>query len=316
MSAVQLSEICLGFDKGEVLRGLNLAVESGEYVVVLGASGCGKTSLLRMVAGLIRPTSGTIFFDGVDMSAVPARRRGVALVPQHAGLYPHLSVGRSIGLGIQEKLCQADREHRIREAARIVEIESELDRLPEQLSGGQLRRAAVAKAIASRSRVRLLDEPLSAIDANLRFQIERDLLRLHQETPGVTIHVTHDGAEARRLADRLAVIEDGKIAQCDSPEKVLAQPASPAVAAALGDSSLAKIKLRKSEQAWVTDEGQAIQGPDAASGATAVLAYYQSDVIPLAEQDVAQQDVTCGGDWCDPRRNVLVKAEKLFWFLD
>lgn len=241
MSSVQLSEISLKYDRDAVLSGLNLTIDAGEYVVVLGASGCGKTSLLRMIAGLVRPTSGIIVFSGKNVSNVAPRHRNVAMVPQHGGLYPHLSIGKSIAIGIREPLSKHDRERRVIDAAKLVEMDSFLDRFPQQLSGGQQRRAAVAKAIASRASVRLLDEPLSAIDANLRLQIEKDLQRLHHQLPGVTIHVTHDGAEAIRLADRIAVIEHGKIAQFDTPRQLQEHPATAGVAAALGQSAAANV---------------------------------------------------------------------------
>jgi ABC-type sugar transport system ATPase subunit len=311
MSDVQLCEISLAYEQGIVLEGIDLTLRQGEYAVVLGASACGKTSLLRMIAGLIRPTAGRIFLAGKDVRNVPPRKRDVALVPQQAGLYPHLAIGESIRLGIRERLSKRECDRRIAESARIVGIETLLDRLPQTLSGGQIRRAAVAKAIASRASVRLLDEPLAAVDANLRFQIERDLRRLHLQTPGVTIHVTHDGAEAMRMADRLAVIEQGRIAQIDTPERIRTDPVSPGVAAALGQSPLVTVALRRRQNRWVGERGEQVGGPEAADGATATAAYYEADQTPLDAAFTSQP-----GDWVDVAGNMIVPRDKLFWFVD
>ncbi len=311
MQVVQLNNISLHYDSDTILDEISVSVHEGEYVVILGASGCGKTSLLRMIAGLIDPTSGTIFLAGRDATRVPPRHRDVALVPQQAGLYPHWSIGKSIGMGVRGRISRGERQQRIREAAQMVELDSLLDRLPEQLSGGQLRRAAVAKAIASRASVRLLDEPLSAIDANLRFQIEKDLSRLHHQSPGVTIHVTHDGAEAMRLASRVAVIENGKIAQFDTPEQLRTRPATPGVASALGRSALITVPVTQIGGAWVSDDGRRVSGPDAPTGSTAVLGYYEEDLKPLE----AGQAPESSDRWIDAQRNATVDHDCIMWFL-
>lgn len=308
MSAVQLSEISFGFGRHDVLCGIDLALESGEYVVILGASGCGKTSLLKLIAGLLKPATGTIRIAGQDVTRVAPRHRDVALVPQHAGLYPHLPIGKSIGLGIREKISNMERGSRVEQAARIVEMDRLLDQLPEQLSGGQLRRAAVAKAIATRASVRLLDEPLSAIDANLRYRIEEDLSRLHQQTPGATIHVTHDGAEAERLADRIAVIDEGRIVQCDTPEAIRKQPVSPAVAAAIGGSPFRTVRLRRKDDDWVSESGRSVRPTKRIEGDAATVGFYEADQISLGESEPGRTD------WVDEDLRVLVREQNLYWF--
>lgn len=311
MQVVQLNNVSLRYDSNKVLDEISVSVQEGEYVVILGASGCGKTSLLRMIAGLISPTSGTIFLTGREVTRVAPRHRDVALVPQQAGLYPHWPIGRSIGMGVRGRLSRPEREQRIREAAKMVELESMLDRLPEQLSGGQLRRAAVAKAIASRASVRLLDEPLSAIDANLRFQIEKDLSRLHQQSPGVTIHVTHDGGEAMRLASRVAVIENGKIAQFDTPEQLRNRPATPGVASALGRSALITVPVTRLDGAWASGDGRKVAGPDAPTGSSAVLGYYEEDLKPLEADETPESS----DRWIDHQRNATVDHDRILWFV-
>ncbi|MCO8121957.1 ABC transporter ATP-binding protein [Stieleria sp. TO1_6] len=309
MSTIQLREISLRYDRVDVLRCINFVIAEGEYAVILGASGCGKTSLLRMIAGLIRPTAGQIFFDSRDVTSLPPRRRDVALVPQFDGLYPHFSLRRSIAFGLSTQLSALQRERRVIDAAERVGIQDLLERRPEQLSGGQLRRAAVAKAIARQAAIRLLDEPLSAVDATLRFSIEQDLRRLHQASPGVTLHVTHDGAEAMRMADRIAVIEQGQIAQFDTPERLRDAPATPAVAAALGQSPFHTVALRRSEAGWSDDQGQTLAGPEAALGSAATIGFYQSDVLPSI--DAAQRSAD---DWLDTQLGIHVRSQDLRWF--
>lgn len=320
MSTVHLSEISLKYDGDMVLEGINLSIDEGQYVVVLGASGCGKTSLLRMIAGLVRPTLGKIVLFGKVVNDVEPRHRNLAMLPQQAGLYPHLTIGKTIAMGIRESLSKVDRDKRVLDAAKLVEMDGFLDRYPEQLSGGQQRRAAVAKAIASQSPVRLLDEPLSAIDANLRFQIEKDLRRLHQQLPGVTIHVTHDGAEAIRLADRIAVIEHGKISQYDTPDRLQRHPATPGVAAALGHSPLITVPMRHDETTWRAPSGQSIAGPDGTKDATATLAYYEADAITPGDRPPDDKHQVETGDWVDASPDglatVMVRRKDLFWFVD
>lgn len=308
MPSVQLSKISHRFGATEVFDALDLEVKDGEYLVLLGASGSGKTTLLRMVAGFTRPETGGVLIAGVDVTKTAPRNRDIAYVPQSDGMYPHLSIQRSIELGLNGRASKSERQSRIEQAARMVGIGELLQRRPDQLSGGQRRRAALAKAIARRASVRLLDEPLSALDAHLRFQIEDDLRSLHQSSPGVTIHVTHDGREAMRLADRIAVIGHGKIAQVDSPERVFEQPCSPAVAAALGTSPFRTLTLRRSAGVWKSQSGAMINGPDAKENTGCEVGYYEDDV--RSTTDAGDRDSLSLSD----QRSV--PKERLRWFLN
>ena len=211
-----------------------LRFESVFYVVLLGISGCGKTTLLRLVAGLTGPTCGKISIGGQSVVGVPARHRDVSMVFQDDTLYPHLTVRQSIAFGLRNRDTGPALAERIEQAAELAGAKGLLDRYPEGLSGGELRRGAIAKSIARRAAVRLMDEPLSALDAPVRHALQDDLLRWHSTFEGTTIHVTHDGQEAMRMADKIAVLDDGRIIQFTTPVEIYQQPATRSVARAVG----------------------------------------------------------------------------------
>ncbi|MGB7346599.1 MAG: ABC transporter ATP-binding protein [Pirellulaceae bacterium] len=243
MAAVQICEIQQRFGGKSTLRDVSLDIPSGSYVVLLGPSGCGKTTLLKIVAGLLTPDHGTIKLDDQFVDALPPRKRDISFVFQNDSLYPHLTIRQSIVYGLA-KLTTSECDSRIADAGNLTGVTPLLDRRPENLSGGELRRAAIAKAIARRAAVRLLDEPLSALDAHVRHEIQDALVAWHHQHPGTTIHVTHDGHEAMRVATHIAVLanqvdENGfsqgaKIVQFASPHDVYQSPANKTVALSLG----------------------------------------------------------------------------------
>ena len=259
MSAVQLCEIGKSFKSRSradhstqsVLSDLNLQIESGHYVVLLGPSGCGKTTTLRMIAGLGKPDRGRILLHGEDVTNVPPRRRDVAMVFQGDALYPHLTIRQSMRYALKGV---SDAAARIKNSAAQVGIDHLLDRRPSQLSGGELRRAAVAKGISRGASIRLLDEPLSAIDASAVHSLQDQLLRWHHEYPGTTLHVTHDGNEAMRLADRIAVMHEGRIAQYATPDEIYCRPATKSVAMAIGWPPMSFFMARNSAGGIVCDQ--------------------------------------------------------------
>ena len=237
MANVQLSEIQKSYQGKLVVADLSMQVSAGEYVVLLGPSGCGKTTVLKIIAGLESADRGTVQLGDKNVNRHPPRKRDIAMVFQHDALYPHMTVRQSLAFGLR-KLSKADLQQRIDEAVAITRAESLLDRMPENLSGGESRRAAIAKAIVRRAGVRLLDEPLSGLDANVRSGIQDALIHWHRETPGTTIHVTHDGQEAMRVADRIAVMDEGKIVQFAKPQEIYEQPATKTVACAIDAPSM------------------------------------------------------------------------------
>ena len=238
MSSVHLCGLSKKFGDQAVLGNLDLTVESGTYLVLLGPSGCGKTTTLRVMSGLEVPDAGQVMMDGRDVTKVPPRKRDVSMVFQNDGLYPHLNVEQTIRLALRGRCHPSDKEARFCDAVSLTGVGEILTRSPGQLSGGELRRAAIATAIAKRTSIRLLDEPLSALDIPVREQLQADILRWHAEVSGTTIHVTHDGSEAMRMADQIAVMDRGRIIQTGTPEAVYDQPHSMAVAKAIGTPTM------------------------------------------------------------------------------
>ncbi|MEM8668705.1 MAG: ABC transporter ATP-binding protein [Planctomycetota bacterium] len=238
MTSVQLQKIDQSSGRLKVLRELDLNVESGQYLVLLGASGGGKTTILRIIAGLQAPDSGSVQLGDEDVTRIAPRSRNVAMVFQHDALYPHLTVDGSIRLALKKIFSRTEVDRRVSETARLTGIESFLDRYPHHLSGGQLRRAAIAKALARESGLRLLDEPLSSLDGEARESLQDDILQWHRALGGTTIHVTHDGQEAMRMADKIAVLQDGRIVQVGDPVEIYRQPQTLAVARAIGSPTI------------------------------------------------------------------------------
>ncbi len=249
MSTVELRKIVHTFGRTKVLRGLNLRLDSGAYVVLLGKSGCGKTTMLRVIAGLLKQTSGTVHLGGQCVDQVKPRDRNVSMVFQNDGLYPHLTIRQSIAFAVRKNVDAADVSQRTGEAAELMGAVDLLDCYPGRLSGGELRRAAITKAIARRASIRLMDEPLSALDGSVRHSLQDDLLAWHGQVNGTTLHVTHDGQEAMRMADKIGVIEDGDIVQMATPSEIYDRPQSRSVALAIGVPPINLLPTRRCGEA-------------------------------------------------------------------
>ena len=235
MSALDLIDVRKRYGELETLKGIDITLESGEFLVLLGPSGCGKSTLLNIIAGLIEPSSGDIRIGGRSVLGVHPKDRNIAMVFQSYALYPNLSVARNIGFGLEmRKVPAAERAVAVQRAAEILQIEPLLSRKPSELSGGQRQRVAIGRALVRDPEVFLFDEPLSNLDAKLRMETRTELKRLHQTLGTTIVYVTHDQIEAMTLATRIAVMRGGVIEQIGTPEDVYERPANLYVAGFMG----------------------------------------------------------------------------------
>jgi ABC-type sugar transport system ATPase subunit len=235
MTYLRLRALHKGYTAHTALHGFDLDVEQGSFVVLLGPSGCGKSTLLQILAGLLPADAGRIELGGTDITDVPPWARDIGLVFQNYALFPHLSIRQNVRFGLDMRgITGREAEARVDEALAMVGLDPGLARRPAELSGGQQQRVAIARAIAIRPRLLLLDEPLSNLDAVLRNKVRLELRELHDRTGITTIMVTHDQSEALATADRIAIMEAGRLLQYDRPEDIYRNPATAFVAGFIG----------------------------------------------------------------------------------
>lgn len=240
---IRLDKVVKTFETFRAVHGVSLDIKSGELVALLGPSGSGKTTILRMVAGLDFADGGQIYFGDEDATNIPVRDRGVGFVFQHYALFPHMTVTENIAFGMKVSKVNrssADIDRRVEELLSLVQLSGLGDRFPGQISGGQRQRVALARALAVDPRVLLLDEPFGALDANVRRDLRRWLRSIHDELGITTLFVTHDQEEALDLADRVVILDKGKIVQQGTPEEVCRNPANAFVMRFLGDTNALK----------------------------------------------------------------------------
>ncbi|MFN3726417.1 MAG: ABC transporter ATP-binding protein [Allosphingosinicella sp.] len=239
MASLDLRNIRKAFGETLVLDDVSLTMDAREFIAFLGPSGSGKSTLLRIIAGLETPDSGEVWLEGERIDGLPPGRRGVAMVFQHYALYPHMTVRENMAFGLKNaKVSKEEIDRRIAEAARVLEIEDQLDKKPGQMSGGQRQRVAIGRAIVKQPRIFLLDEPLSNLDAALRMRTRVELAQLRQRVDAAVIMVTHDQAEAMTLADRIVVMNDRKIQQVGPPMEIYSRPANTFVARFVGSPAM------------------------------------------------------------------------------
>jgi multiple sugar transport system ATP-binding protein len=235
MATVQLNQIRKSFEASEIIKGVDLTIHDQELTVFVGPSGCGKSTLLRLIAGLEEITSGDLLIDGQRVNDVPPAKRGLALVFQSYALYPHMNVAENMSFSLKlAGIPKAEREKKVAEAARILNLETYLERKPKELSGGQRQRVAIGRAIVRNPKVFLFDEPLSNLDAALRVRMRLELTRLHRQLRATMIYVTHDQVEAMTMADRIVVMHSGIIEQVGSPMELYRRPRNLFVAGFIG----------------------------------------------------------------------------------
>ncbi len=239
MATVEVRDVYKSFGRVEVIHGVSVTIEDGEFVVLLGPSGCGKTTLLRMIAGLEQITRGKIAIGGRVVNDVPSKERDVAMVFQNYALYPHMTVFDNMAFSL--KLRHADKstiDERVMRIAEILELTEYIKRYPRQLSGGQRQRVAMGRAIVRDPQVFLFDEPLSNLDAKLRIQMRTEIKELHQRLETTTIFVTHDQIEAMTMADKIVVMQDGRIEQTGTPLELYGNPRNVFVASFIGSPAM------------------------------------------------------------------------------
>ncbi len=237
--ALELKNVEKRFDSFVALQGLSFSVPQGAFVAIVGPSGCGKSTLLRLIAGLEATTDGEIWLDSEDVTEASAGERGLAMVFQSYALYPHKTVRENMAFSLKiAKRSKAEIESRVAEAARALQLEELLDRLPKQLSGGQRQRVAIGRAIVRKPKVFLFDEPLSNLDAALRAETRVELAELHQRLAATMIYVTHDQVEAMTLADQIIILNAGEIQQIGTPKELYSEPKNAFVAGFIGSPKM------------------------------------------------------------------------------
>jgi multiple sugar transport system ATP-binding protein len=278
VTGIRLSGVSKRFGDVVVIDDLSLDIEAGEFVVFLGPSGCGKSTLLRMLAGLEAVDSGQLFVGGRRVDQLPPGARNIAMVFQQYALYPHMTVRENLSFGLRNARVPRDAiEQRIGKTAQRLEISALLERRPGQLSGGQRQRVAIARAIVKEPALFLFDEPLSSLDAALRARTRIELAQLHQQLGATMIFVTHDQVEAMTLADRIVVINEGRIEQVGTPMQIYRQPASCFVASFVGTPRINLVPVRVAEAG-----GHALARlPDGATLRTQVPFAGLSDEAPM-----------------------------------
>jgi multiple sugar transport system ATP-binding protein len=270
MASVSFSNVRKSFGATPILHGISLDILDGEFMVLVGPSGCGKSTLLRMLAGLEEISAGTIAIDARVVNDVDSKDRDIAMVFQSYALYPHMTVGENMGFSLKLRKDKAGLiERRVAQAARILNLDPYLHRYPRELSGGQRQRVAMGRAIVRDPKVFLFDEPLSNLDAKLRVAMRVEIKSLHQRLKTTTVYVTHDQVEAMTMADRIAVMNDGRIEQLGKPLELYDHPANLFVAQFIGSPAMNVIDgtlRRGGGRAWVEAAGAQWSLPAQAAG--------------------------------------------------
>src|SRR5580700_3304746 len=282
MASLTLSKIIKCYGKTEVIHSVDLEVADGEFVVLVGPSGCGKSTLLRIIAGLEEVNEGEVHIGGQLMNEVDPAKRGVAMVFQSYALYPHMSVADNMGFGLRMagRPKQEIRE-RVARAAEILHLTPYLKRRPKELSGGQKQRVAIGRAIVREPEIFLFDEPLSNLDAELRVQMRIELSKLHSELQSTMIYVTHDQVEAMTLADKIIVLNGGKIEQIGQPRDLYQRPANLFVAGFIGSPRMNFLKVRAED---TSAKMVVISGPDFPRRPLSLEKTISANVTPGAER--------------------------------
>jgi ABC-type sugar transport system ATPase subunit len=283
MSEVRLANVQKRFGSVAVIQGVDLTIGDGEFVVLVGPSGCGKSTLLRTIAGLEDISGGEITIGGRVVNDLEPRERDIAMVFQSYALYPHMDVAKNMGFSMALRKEPAERTREaVENAAGALELKPYLDRLPRALSGGQRQRVAMGRAIVRQPKVFLFDEPLSNLDAQLRVQMRTEVRKLHQRLGATSIYVTHDQVEAMTMADRIVVLDKGRIAQAGSPLELYDRPANRFVAEFIGSPSIniLSASVQEDRLALAAGEGAAIRLPSPVAETSVDVGIRPEDLTP------------------------------------
>ena len=252
---LQIRHLSKSYGDTQILQNINLDIYDGEFLTLLGPSGCGKTTLLRLIGGFELPNAGSLHLEGVDIAGLPAEKRPINTVFQQYALFPHMNVYDNIAYGLKLKgVHKTEIDQRVREALAMVQLDHTINRRPQDLSGGQQQRIAIARAVVNRPKMLLLDEPLSALDAKLREQMQSELKRLQRELGITFVFVTHDQQEALSMSDRIAVMKNGVFQQIDTPIGIYESPANLFTASFIGETNLFKGKVLEVNPATIKVE--------------------------------------------------------------
>ena len=286
MAEIQIKQVAKHFGDFTALHSIDLTIADQEFMVLLGASGCGKTTLLRIIAGLETPSQGEVWIGGRRVDHLPPRERGISMVFQNYAVFPHLTVFENIAFGLRmAKMPQAEVSNRVHRTAELMHIEQLLERYSGQLSGGQRQRVAVARALAMEPDVILMDEPLSNLDALLRLEMRAELKGVLADSKTTTIYVTHDQVEAMSLADRISVMHKGRIIQAASPIEVYRDPAAHFVGSFIGNPPMNFLNGTRTETGRYRVAGIEFNGP--ANGPKELEFAIRPEDLAPAEQGLA-----------------------------
>ena len=310
MANLALHNLTKAYGSTEVLHGISLDVEDGEFVVFVGPSGCGKSTTLRMIAGLEEVTSGEVVIGDRVVNNLEPKERDIAMVFQNYAIYPHMSVKKNIAFGLRSsKMSKPDKEKRIQEVAGILDMVDLLERKPSQLSGGQRQRVAIGRAMVRDPAVFLFDEPLSNLDAQLRTQMRLEIKKLHQRVGNTIIFVTHDQVEAMTMADRIVIMKDGHIQQVGTPAEVYHKPANAFVAQFIGAPSMNMLPAMLDGDGTFLKSGQKVNASHSSAQSRDILIGVRPDDLSVGETDVLIQGTVSVQEPLGPDTLIYVETD-------
>jgi putative spermidine/putrescine transport system ATP-binding protein len=296
LSEIKLENLTKRFGNVTAVDDVQLTVKEGEFITLLGPSGCGKTTLLRLIAGFEHPSSGNIRFDEVIVNEVPVEKRNFGMVFQSYALFPNMNVEKNIAFGLKIAGFTPEQiRQRVKEVLSLVKLDGYEKRAPKQLSGGQMQRIALVRAIAPRPRILLLDEPLSALDAKIRVHLRTEIKRIQKKLSITTVYVTHDQEEALAISDRVVVMNRGRILQIGTPTQIYNNPVNTFVANFVGSANLIKVRLKKGRCLTQGGLELAVSGIEGLQENEEAMLSIRPEFINLIEQKTAELENTLDG---------------------